>query len=261
MSTSSNKNPDKNIELWRQYAETKNQAIREKLILEYSYLIKYIAGRLHIYFGQNVEYDDMVGFGMFGLIDAIDKYDINKGVKFETYASLRIRGAIIDSIREMDWVPRSLRQKSKELEKIYFEIESKLGHSATDREVAEKLGISLDEFYKLLNEISLSSVVSLEEFLEQNYEIGVEYNTSSRYEQPEAYVEVAELREILGDAIQKLPEKERRVISLYYFDELTLKEISAIMKVSESRISQLHTKAILRLRSKLARHKTIADGQ
>jgi RNA polymerase sigma factor for flagellar operon FliA len=250
-------NCEKN-ELWKQYAETRDPAIREKLIIEYSGLIKYIAGRLNIYFGQNVEYDDLVGFGVFGLIDAIDKFDINKGVKFETYASLRIRGSIIDSIRELDWVPRSLRQKSKELEYAYRELENELGRAATDKEMADKMGMSLSEFNKLLNEVNISSVVSLEEYLEQNYEIGSalsDYSDSAS--KPEKCAEIANLKEILGQAIDKLPEKEKKVISLYYFEELTLKEISAIMKVSESRISQLHTKAIFRLKGKLARHKSI----
>ncbi|HHW47811.1 MAG TPA: FliA/WhiG family RNA polymerase sigma factor [Clostridiaceae bacterium] len=246
---------NKMAEVWKQYSETKDPEIRKKLILEYSYLVKYIAGRLNIYFGSNVEYDDLVGYGIFGLIDAIDKYDIEKGVKFETYASLRIRGAIIDSIRELDWVPRSLRQKSKELERIYTEIENETGQPASDKEVAERLGVSLDEFYKLLNDVNLSSIVSLDEFFEQNYEIGIDFSNASKDFIPEKYAEFSELANILGDAIEKLPEKEKTVISLYYFEELTLKEISAIMKVSESRISQLHTKAILRLRGKLARHK------
>ncbi|MDP4179458.1 MAG: FliA/WhiG family RNA polymerase sigma factor [Bacillota bacterium] len=247
----------KQIDLWKQYSDNKDPVIREKLIIEYAHLIKYVAGRLSIYFGSNVEYDDLMGFGVFGLIDAIEKFDLSKGVKFETYASLRIRGSIIDSIREMDWVPRSLRQKNKELERVYFEIENQLGHSASDKEVADKLGISLDEFYKLLNDVSVSSMVSLEDFLEQNYEIGVDQPNSRNEDKPESYIEIAELKEILSDAISKLPEKEKTVISFYYFEELTLKEISAIMKVSESRISQLHTKAILRLRGKLARHRSI----
>lgn len=251
---------NKQMELWKQYSETRDPSIREKLIMEYSHLVKYVAGRLSIYFGSNVEYDDLVGFGVFGLIDAIDKYDVNKGVKFETYASLRIRGAVIDSIREMDWVPRSLRQKNKELEKVYWEIENELGHAASDKEVADKLGISLDEFYKLLNDVNVSSMVSLEDFLEQNYEIGVDMSGVSKEDRPENYVELAEIKEILADAINKLPEKEKTVISLYYFEELTLKEISAIMKVSESRISQLHTKAILRLRGKLARHRSLIQN-
>lgn len=248
---------NKQLELWRQYSDTKDPAIKEKLIVEYSNIVKYVAGRLSIYFGSNVEYDDLIGYGIFGLIDAIDKFDIQKGVKFETYASLRIRGSIIDSIRELDWVPRSLRQKNKELEKVYVEIENELGHSATDQEVADKLGISIDELNKLLNEVNLSSMISLEEFLEQNYEIGVTTSSGNKEEKPEGYLEITELREILVDAIGKLPEKEKTVVSLYYFEDLTLKEISAIMKVSESRISQLHTKAILRLRGKLARHRSI----
>jgi len=251
----------KQQELWQQYIETRDPAIKEKLILEYSHIIKYVAGRLSIYFGSNVDYDDLVGYGVFGLIDAIEKFDITKGVKFETYASLRIRGAIIDSIRELDWVPRSLRQKNKELERVYAEVENNLGHSATDQEIADKLHISIDEFYKLLNEVNLSSLISLEEFLEQNYEVGVNVTGNSKEDRPEGYMEITELREILADAISKLPEKEKTVISFYYFEDLTLKEISAIMKVSESRISQLHTKAILRLRGKLARHRSILSEQ
>lgn len=246
-------------ELWKQYHETRDPALRETLILEYSHLIKYIAGRLNIYFGSNVEYDDLVSFGVFGLIDAIDKFDINKGVKFETYASLRIRGSIIDSIREMDWVPRSLRQKNKELERAYWEVENELGHSASDKDIANKLNISLEDFYKLLNEVNVSSMVSLEDFLEQNYEIGIDAAGASKQDRPEYEAELNELGEILGDAIDKLPEKEKMVLTLYYYEELTLKEISAIMKVSESRISQLHTKAIMRLRGKLARQKSLLD--
>ena len=256
MSSESNK-PD----LWKLYNGNKDPAIREKLIIEYSHLIKFIAGRLNIYFGSNIEYDDLVGFGVFGLIDAIDKFDINKGVKFETYASLRIRGSIIDSVRDMDWVPRSLRQKNKELEKAYSEIENELGRSANDSEVAQKLGVSMDDFYKLINEVNLTSQVSLEEFLEQNYEIDADTSGETRKDTPENHIEASELKEILGTAIEKLPEKERSVITFYYFEELTLKEISAIMKVSESRISQLHTKAILRMRGKLARHRTLLNEQ
>jgi RNA polymerase sigma factor for flagellar operon FliA len=246
-------------ELWKQYQETRDPQIREALIIEYSHLIKFIAGRLNIYFGSNVEYDDLVSFGVFGLIDAIDKYDLNKGVKFETYASLRIRGSIIDSIREMDWVPRSLRQKSKDLEKAYWEVENELGHSAADSDIAKKMNISLDEFYKLINEVNVTSMVSLEDFLEQNYEIGMDVSNTNKADMPEHEAELNELKEILGDSIDKLPEKEKMVLTLYYYEELTLKEISAIMKVSESRISQLHTKAILRLRGKLARQRSLLD--
>lgn len=241
--------------MWKQYSKSKEIRIRENLIVEYAYLVKYVAGRLSIYFGSNVEYEDLVSYGIFGLIDAIDKYDINKGVKFETYATLRIRGAIIDNIRDMDWVPRSVRQKSKELEKIYLELEGELGHPASDKDVAQKLGISLDRFHKLLNEVSVSAIISLDEFLEQNFEVSVggALSTLRREDRPEDYLEIVEIKSILADSIDKLPEKERNVVSMYYFDELTLKEISLAMNVSESRISQLHTKAIIRLRGKLAK--------
>ncbi len=249
-----------NNQLWKQYTETKDPAVKEQLIIEYAYLIKYVAGRLSIYFGSNVEFDDLVGYGAFGLIDAIEKFDISKGVKFETYASFRIRGSIIDSIRDLDWVPRSLRQKNKELEKVYVEIENEVGHSATDREVAEKMGISMAEFYKLLNDVNVSSMMSLEEFMEQNYDRGIEILNDNNEDKPETALENVEIKELLIDSIDKLPEKEKSVITFYYFEELTLKEISAIMNVTESRISQLHTKALLRMRGKLHRHKIILES-
>ncbi len=246
------------LELWKRYGETRDPSVREQLILEYADLIKYVAGRLSIYFGSNVEYDDMIGYGVFGLIDAIEKFDPTKKVKFETYASLRIRGAIIDSIREQDWAPRSLRKKSKELEKAWFELENQLGHAATDQQVAEYMGITVDEVNKLVQEMNISQMVSLDDFLEQNHETGLDLSDASSTEVlPERRMELVEVQEILSDAIGKLPEKERTVISLYYYEELTLKEISAIMKVSESRISQLHTKAILRMRGRLERQRSL----
>lgn len=245
------------LELWKQYHKSKSTQIREKLIIEYSPLVKYVAGRLSMYFGSNVEYDDLISYGVFGLIDAIDKFDMGKGVKFETYASLRIRGSIIDSIRELDWVPRSLRQKNKELDKIYSQLETELNHCVGDKDVADKLGITIDEYYKLLNDVSIFSVMSLDEFLEQNYETNVGTLVFSKGSHPEEYAEFNELKDMLVDIINKLPEKEKLVISLYYYEELTLKEISAIMNVSESRVSQLHTKAVLRMRGKLTRLKSI----
>jgi len=245
-------------ELWKKYMETRDQALKEQLIIEYADLVKYVAGRLSVYFGSNVEYDDLVGYGVFGLIDAIDKFDLNKNVKFETYASLRIRGAIIDSIRDQDWAPRSLRKKSKDLERAYIEIENELGHSATDQEVAERLGITTDELNKLLQEVNMSQMISLEDYLEQNHETGFDPLSLDRDDdQPEARIEIVEMKRILADAIEKLPEKERMVVTLYYYEELTLKEISMIMKVSESRVSQLHTKAILRMRGKLDRLQSV----
>ena len=241
------------LKLWKEYKGNKNPAAREKLILEYSHLIKYVAGRLSIYFASNVEYDDLVGFGVFGLIDAIEKFDLNKGVKFETYANLRIRGAIIDSVRELDWIPRSLRQKSKDFEKAYKELEAVNSEAASDEEIAQKLGISLKELYKRQNELNLSVVSSLDEYLEQSYNLGMEA-PPNKDDNPEEYIADEEMKKVTADAIDKLPEKEKLVLNLYYFEEMTLKEISAIMKVSESRISQLHTKALMRMKERLARY-------
>ncbi len=251
----------KQQELWKRYSESREPALKEQLILEYADLLKYVAGRLSIYFGSNVEYDDLIGYGVFGLIDAIDKFDIAKKVKFETYASLRIRGSIIDSIRDQDWAPRSLRKKGKELEKAYAELENELGHSASDQEIADKMGISHDELNKLLQEVNMSQMISLEDYLEQNHEAGMDPMSLDRDSgRPEQRVEILEIKETLADAIDKLPEKEKMVVTLYYYEEMTLKEISLLMKVSESRISQLHTKAILRMRGKLERLKaTIMD--
>ena len=250
-------NSEEDVALWNEYKKSRSPEIKEALILKYAPLVKCVAGIIGIYFGGNVEYDDLVSYGIFGLIDAIEKFDLDKGVKFETYASLRIRGAIIDSVRNLDWIPRSLRQKSKDLEKIYSDLEHELGRSATDEDVAKKLGVSSEEFGKMLNDINISSLVSLDEFMEQNYDHGVSPKETSKEMQPEGYVEKAELKNILGKSIDLLPEKERLVVSLYYYEDLTLKEISVIMNVSESRISQLHTKAILRLRGKLARQQNI----
>ncbi len=245
-------------ELWKKYSESKDPVVKEQLIIEYADLVKFVAGRLSIYFGSNVEYDDLVGYGVFGLIDAIDKFDLSKNVKFETYASLRIRGAMIDAIREQDWAPRSLRKKGKDLEKAYSMVENQLGRSATDQEVADKMGITIDELHKLLQQVNMSQMISLEDFLDQNRETGFDPLSMSReMTLPEQRLEVVEVKEMLADTIDKLPEKERLVVSLYYYDELTLKEISVIMKVSESRISQIHTKAILRMRGKLDRLRSV----
>ncbi|MGE4282176.1 MAG: FliA/WhiG family RNA polymerase sigma factor [Clostridia bacterium] len=247
----------KQTDIWKQYHETKSSIIREKLILTYSPLVKYVAGRLSIYFGSNVDYEDLISYGIFGLIDAIDKFDLFKGVKFETYASLRIRGAIIDSIRKLDWVPRSLRQKNKEFEKVFVELENELGHSPSDLEIADKLGINADEFHKTMSDLNISHLISLDEYLEQNYETVTRAGNSNQYDNPTDYTEFNEMKLILAEGIDRLSDKEKTVITLYYFEELTLKEISAIMKVSESRISQLHSKAVARLRTKLNKHKSI----
>ncbi len=235
--------------LWESYTKTKDLNLREELIIHYLYLVKYVAGRLFSSYGNNVEYDDLVSYGVFGLIDAIDKYDLNRRVKFDTYAQLRIRGAIIDHLREIDWLPRSVRQKAKELEKIYFELENKFGRSVTDKEVAQHLGISIDDFFKKIQNVTTYSIISLDDFLDQKRDmtmdepgIGGSLDTN---------IEESELVEVLSGEIKNLPEKEKKIITLYYYEGLTYKEIGKIMGISESRVSQLHTKAIIRLKSKL----------
>ncbi len=235
--------------LWESYTIKKDPQIREELILHYLYLVKYIAGRLFVNYKNTIEYDDLVSYGIFGLIDAIDKYDLSRGVKFDTYAQIRIRGAIIDFLRESDWIPRSVRQKSKEIEIAYDEIEAIKGGSASDFEVAARLGITIDELYKRLNNISSYALVSLDDYLEQSKESS--FKSENINDSPDGIIEKIELKEVIVDYIDKLPEKEKKIISLYYFDELTYKEIGAIISISESRVSQLHTKAIIKLKNKL----------
>ncbi len=246
------------IQIWEAYSKTKDPKLKDTLILEYASLVKYVAGRLSIHIGQHVEYDDLISYGIFGLIDAIDKFDFEKGVKFETYAALRIRGAIIDSIRKMDWVPRTLRQKNKQLEAAFAELEFELGREPTEEEISIKLNISIEETKEILKKSSVVALISLDDYLEQNHEISFSGgNASSQNDTPESQYEQQELKDMLEDAIDKLTEKEKKVITLYYFEDLTLKEISSIMGVSESRISQIHSKAVLRLKSRLGRYKSI----
>lgn len=235
--------------LWEAYSKTKAADIREELILKYTYLVKFVAGRLYASYGSNVEFEDLVSYGIFGLIDAIDKYDIARGVKFETYAQLRIRGAIIDQLREIDWLPRSVRQKSKEIEKTYYELENKLGRPATDEEIADSFGLSLEDFQKKIQSITTYSIVSLDDLLEQNREV-ISSEEDKQIETPESAVESNEVKQILIDTIDSLPEKEKKVVSLYYYEEFTYKEIGRLLDISESRVSQLHTKAIIRLKNK-----------
>ena len=245
---------DKELEqLWEQYARTQSAEIKEKLIIHYGSLVKYIAGRLNMYLGQNVEYEDLISYGVFGLIDAIDKFDLSKKVKFETYASLRIRGSIIDHMRKMDWVPRSLRKERKDMDQAYTELEHTLGRPATDEEMIKFLNISSEEFEDLVKKTSISTLISLEQYIDQGQSSeGLESDSDSPGS-PEAHIEKIELRDMLADSIDQLPEREKKVITLYYYEELTLKEISAIMGVSESRISQIHTKGISRLRGKIVK--------
>lgn len=244
-------NAEQRQKLWEDYSRKRTPELQEKIIIEYAGLVKLVAGRLSMYLGYNVEYDDLVGYGTFGLIDAIDKYDYSKGYKFETYASLRIRGAILDQIRKMDWIPRSIRQKQKKIDMAYQSLEIKYGRSANEDEVAKELDISMEELETWQNQTKITNIISLDEFMEQGSEGKVDQSLTATYHQPEKILEQQELKEILVKTLDTLTEKEKTVIVLYYYEELTLKEISRILEVSESRISQLHTKALQKMKIKL----------
>lgn len=237
--------------LWAEYSKRHSAEVREKIIIEYAPLVKLVAGRLSMYLGYNVEYDDLVGYGIFGLIDAIDKFDYGKGIKFETYASLRIRGAVLDQIRKMDWIPRSLRQKQKKIDAAMSKLEAELGRPATDNELAKEIGISEDELINWQGQANVSNVISLDEFVEASGEKDVESVGVNTFETPEEVIEKEELKKLLAESLETLTDREKKVILLYYYEELTLKEISQVLEVSESRISQLHTKALQKMRAKL----------
>lgn len=243
---------EEKLKLWEEYSKNKTPELREKIIIEYASLVKIVAGKLGIYLGYNVEYDDLVGYGTFGLIDAIDKYDFDKGVKFETYASLRIRGAILDQVRRMDWLPRTVRQKQKRMDAAYQKLETESGRFATDEELAAELEISVEELSQWQAQTKAAGVVSLDEYLEQGSENGIVGTVESEdFAQPEKQMEQKTMKELLVQSLESLTEKEKKVVLLYYYEEVTLKEISEVLEVSESRISQLHTKAIQKLRLKL----------
>lgn len=237
--------------LWEAYSKNRTASLREQIIIEYAPLVKLVAGRLSMYLGYNVEYDDLVGYGVFGLIDAIDKFDYSKGIKFETYASLRIRGSILDQIRKMDWIPRSLRQKQKKIDNAMNKLEVELGRPATDEEISKELGISEEELTNWQGQANVSNIVSLDEFIEESGEKEAAPVNRNPYEQPEDVIEKDELKKLLAESLQILTDKEKKIILLYYYEELTLKEISKILEVSESRVSQLHTKALKKMKEKL----------
>lgn len=235
--------------IWLEYSKSRDATIKTMLTEHYVYLVKLVAGRLGIYLNQYIDIDDLVGYGILGLIDAIDKFDPDKNVKFETYASLRIRGAILDAIRKLDWVPRTLRKKQKDIDRAYMELETELGRPPLHEEVAEFLKLSVKEYNTLLKEVNISSLVSIDENA-YYFETLSDQNTVI----PEQYVQDREVKETLAALIDNLPEREHKVILLYYFEELTLKEISCVLEVSESRVSQLHTKAVSRIRAHMTKH-------
>ncbi|SFK81497.1 RNA polymerase sigma factor for flagellar operon FliA [Lachnospiraceae bacterium KH1T2] len=247
--------------LWEDYSKSSSHDLREQIIIEYSPLVKVVAGRLSMYLGYNVEYDDLVGYGIFGLIDAIDKFDMTKDVKFETYASLRIRGAILDQIRKMDWIPRTIRQRQKKIEAAIRNVEAASGKNASNEDIARELGISDDEYLEWQSQMAVTNVISLNEFMDQGTETPVKDVSYTKIAGPEESLERNELKKVLAESLDLLTDKERKVILLYYYEELTLKEISKILEVSESRISQLHVRALQKMKTKLGRYMGILTEQ
>ena len=243
--------------IWEKYTKNPTQEMREQIIIEYAPLVKIVAGRLSMYLGGNVEYEDLVSYGVFGLIDAIDKFDTNKDVKFETYASLRIRGSILDQIRKMDWIPRTVRQRQREIDEAIKSLEARTGKTPTDEMLAEELGVSGEELLSWQSQLKVTNVVSLNEFVESGNEPVMDAKGNFRFAQPEEVIAETELKRMLKDAMQLLTEKEQKVILLYYYEDLTLKEISRVLEVSESRISQLHTKALQKMKKKMGPYMNI----
>lgn len=241
--------------LWARYKLDDDSSARDALILNYSPLVKYVAGRLASGLPQSVDTADLISYGIFGLIDAIQKFDPGRAIKFETYAIARIKGAIIDELRALDWVPRSVRSRAREIEASYLALENQFKRVPSDQEVADHMGITLKEFQAILTKLSYTSVVSFEELWvggdkdEGQNALGSIKDDSA--EDPVAIFESVEIKDILAGAIERLPDREKTVIALYYYEGLTLKEIGQVLGVTESRVSQLHTKSVLRLRARL----------
>ena len=227
---------------------------RDALINETLPLIKHIAHRVAIRVPNNVEIRDLINAGVLGLMDAIEKFEPERNVKFKTYAEVRIRGAILDSLRDLDWAPRSLRKKSKDLERMYTDLSQKLGRPATDEEVSEAMGGNIEDFHALVDQLHGLTIGSFENLSDsEDSENYINYYPDDGSNDPYTKFESNELTRLLADAVEELPEKERLVLSLYYYEEFTMKEIGALLGVNESRVSQLHTKATLRLRGKLGK--------
>jgi RNA polymerase sigma factor for flagellar operon FliA len=244
-------------ELWHDFKATGEGQLRERLILHYSPLVKYVAGRVGVGLPPNIEQADLVSYGIFGLIDAIEKFDLDRAIKFETYAISRIKGAIIDELRAIDWIPRSVRYKAREVEKAYAALEAKLHRTPTEAEVAGELGIGLDELHTIFSQVSFVNVIALDELLNVGGERGdklslVDTLEDTKAEDPVEVFETEETKYLLSRAINTLPEREKIVVTLYYYEGLTLAEIGQVLGVTESRICQMHTKAVLQLRAKLA---------
>jgi RNA polymerase sigma factor FliA len=245
--------------LWRQYKmKPGDKALRDRLILTYAPLVKYVAGRLGSGLPAHVDDDDLISYGLLGLIGAIERYDPDRDVKFETYAIARIKGSIIDELRAMDWVPRSVRARARDIERAIAELERKLHRAPTDEEIAEKVGITTEDLENSLTDISRSSIAALDELWTVNTGGGgdaialIDTIEDTEAPDPQGSLSETEMKEAIGEAIARLPEREKLVVTLYYYEELTLREIGEVLGVTESRVSQLHTKAVLRLKARLS---------
>lgn len=243
------------VKLWKEYKKNRSDLLRDNLIKKYLYLVKYVAGRIAIGLPPNIEFGDLVSYGILGLFDAIEKYDVNQGNKFETYAVTRIRGAIMDELRKLDWAPRLLRKRAREIDKKCKELEDRYGRMATDDELAKGLRISVGELNHLYSELSSTTFLSLDEVWQNengNKPISrLQTIEDSLLTNQFSYIHRNEVAEFLSKAIESLPEKEKLVVVLYYYENLTLREIGQVLNVSESRVCQIHTKIIFRLRSYL----------
>ena len=239
-------------ELWSSYRADPTRDLRDRLILHYSPLVKYVAGRVAVGLPQNVEQADLVSYGIFGLIDAIEKFDVDRGFKFETYAISRIKGAILDGLRSIDWVPRSVRARGRDVERAFSKLEARLHRSPTEAELAGELGYSEAQLHQVLGQLSLTGVAALDEVLGDRGDATTLADTiPDQADGPMAMLEQSELRSQLAAAIDRMPEREKVVLSLYYFENFTLAQIGEVLGVTESRVSQIHTKSVLQLRSRL----------
>lgn len=243
------------VNMWKKYKRTKSLIVREEIVKKYLYLVKYVAGRVAVGLPPNVEFNDLVSYGILGLFDAITKYDVSQGNKFETYAVARIRGSIMDELRKLDWAPRLLRKRAREIDRKCKELEEKHGRLATDDELAKALHMSVDDLNSIYSDLSSTSFLSLDEVWqndEGNKPISrLQTIEDSLITNQFSFVHQAEVKDLLADAIDQLPEKEKLVIVLYYYENLTLREIGELLDVSESRVCQIHTKVVTRLRGHL----------
>jgi RNA polymerase sigma factor for flagellar operon FliA len=243
-------------DLWKRYKGDGDERARERLVVAYSPLVKYVAGRMSSGLPAHVDEADLVSYGLSGLINAIERFDLGREIKFETYAITRIRGSIIDELRTLDWVPRSVRTRARQIERANQKLESKLQRAPSDEEMATELEMSVQDFQDALVQISHSTIIALDELWNTNDQNGDQVSLldtlpDHNAPDPQSVVDQGEVRDRIASAIAALPEREKLVIALYYYENLTLREIGEVLGVTESRVSQLHTKAVLRLRGKL----------